>query len=342
MTLVMKRNPDSFAGRQNVIFAAQYRNALFYNSELGKTFKEFGLIELPIYAYGSSLLGEYVLVMRDLKLLRGAKPFNEVMGNQIFGDGCQDIDLAVRKLRALFSRMARVHARYWCDAKLLAYRWLKHGEQRHNSGWGRFVWQQSFDNGAAYWQRAKRVLSSLDARLVALVDRSFAHSSFEQAVRHLETMRFTLIHGDFHASNMFTFDGSEQEGGVDSFRLVDYTEIGLGEPTTDIGQCLISDMHHSFFAQHVQSLLAVYHAALVDAGVADYSLDECRADFARCSIEKWIFMFALMAGWPGMPENLIMYLHDQLLHFVELFGDFDATYKLTNIAYFQATKPLDS
>jgi len=332
LTLVLKRSMTGVQGRTNVLFGEGFRNALFYNSTLGKKVQQANLIELPLYANGSFSRGEFVLVMQDLNRLPDAVPFNKVMGDQIFGSGCADKALRRRHMEKLFRDIAKMHAQFWCDESLMQHTWLKGVQQRAGTLHGKLTYVGALQFVRRYWQQglvraANTPDFRLDPRLKKLIDTTLGNASWANAHKYFQTARFSLTHGDFHASNMFVF------GKNGDFRLVDWTEVGLMEPAVDVAQCVISDLHHSDFEKTVPPLIDIYHRALLDNGVPDYSLKECRADFHRLAIEKWLYFVPLLLGWDAIPIQLNQYFHDQLLNYVELFGDFNGKYNMANLCY---------
>lgn len=93
----------------------------------------------------------------------------------------------------------------------------------------------------------------------------------------------------------------------------------------------MSDLHHTIFAKHGDALLRVYWQALVANGVQDYDFEQCRQDFARGTVERWIYFLTLLADMEGLPEKLVRYFHDQLHQFVLKFGDINATYTFKSV-----------
>lgn len=104
--------------------------------------------------------------------------------------------------------------------------------------------------------------------------------------------------------------------------LVDWSEVGLWEPTTDLGQMLISDLRPDVVRQHAEPLVRHYWETLVavrpDLAEA-YPWTRCWKDFCRATIERWTFLFAVLAGFDGVPGALVTWFHDNLLSFVQTF-----------------------
>lgn len=143
-------------------------------------------------------------------------------------------------------------------------------------------------------------------------------------------MPWTLCHGDFHAGNMFLLPSNQspstekregEEG--DNLVLFDWSEVGPWEPTTDLAQTIISDVKPSLFVKHSEELVKFYWTELIRSGVSEseYSWQTCWAAFCRGGPERWIWVFSIIASLPVMPDMGIQYFHDQLLAFIEAFGD---------------------
>ena len=68
------------------------------------------------------------------------------------------------------------------------------------------------------------------------------------------------------------------------------------------------------------------------AGVngTNFPLDVCWASFVRSSIERWMYLFVLMANW-GVPNNFVQYFHDQLNAFVQAFAPEATSFSLKSI-----------
>lgn len=155
--------------------------------------------------------------------------------------------------------------------------------------------------------------------MIGIMDRSFSESSWDLFQAHVrdKSIPFTLCHGDFHSSNMFV----GQDGRP---FLFDWSEVGPWEPTADLVQIIISDLKPSFFVGKTKKWVEIYWQRLKELGLneQEYSLEECWYSFCRRGPERWIWLFAILCDFPGVPDTLVQYFHDQLLAFIEAHGDF--------------------
>ncbi len=85
--------------------------------------------------------------------------------------------------------------------------------------------------GLAAWNTTKAKFSGaeskvkLSAKLTAVIDASFAATSWAKLQAHLHnpSVPFTLTHGDFHSANMFLLPGEVSPASVCMF---DWSEVG--------------------------------------------------------------------------------------------------------------------
>ncbi|KAI8585863.1 hypothetical protein BDZ88DRAFT_431321 [Geranomyces variabilis] len=345
-TFVLKTSLATTNGRLGTIVAGRVREARLYNAKEG--WVPEGTRPRVWYAWASAFFGEYVMLMEDLAgggdADSRAVDTNMVLGNQIWGvpaaiaarlpewalataDAGERDAGWLRVLTNMFEGVADMHARWWNDPRLLlAANGFKSAEWYRGSG--RIDWELAMDVARRNWARGKVIRAKdgkilLSPKLVAIVDRSLAHADFAHVLAHCRSTPFTLIHGDFHAANQFTvFTSSPSSSSPEECtqRLYDWSEAGPYTPPVDLAQLLISDLPPKFTATHSRELVRAYHARLTHQGI-EYSWDECWTAFCEGGIERWIFVFAIMAGWPAVPGPAIAYFQNQVLAFIEAHGD---------------------
>lgn len=314
---VLKMTRSGFSGRSFVIAAGSDREATFYASARFRNLAAH--IPHVYYTYGSALLGEAVILLEDITT-KPATPLNFVFGNQIWGaPEVKPPRDPVASLETVFVAAAKQHAAFWNEKSLLAEPWLRSADWFHNRG--RKAWEATVQRVRSDWANAKRKAADpkngwkFSDKLIQIIDQSLAHTSWEALQAHIKTMNFTLTHGDFHASNMFLLRDESSE--VDRPVMFDWSEVGPWEPTTDLGQMLISDVKPAIFNAHSKALLRKYWQTLLEHGVSEkeYPWDVCWNSFCRGSAERWIFLFCVLTSFPlGAPA--IQYFHDQLLSFI--------------------------
>lgn len=332
--LILKMSPDGILSRRRVIAGGQYREAMFYASNIAKGLPS-GIIPQVLYSYGSALLGEYTILMKDIKKERSGKVLetNFVFGNQVWGVPTSVASLVpdpLAALEAMYLNAAKLHVAYWNNSSLLRYSWLR-GTNWYN-GKGRDTWELYMEHGRTAWEAGKRAtiqdpLKSVvfSPKLVSIMDKSFEKASWVKLVQRLQDRRnpFTLCHSDFHASNTFLLrDRLYKEDNAisdDALVLFDWAEVGVWEPTADLAQTIISDVSQVLFRKHIRNLLEKYWRRLIEFGVSpdEYSFEMCWKAFLRGGVERWIGLFAYLTSLP-ISGKAIQYFHDQLLAFIEL------------------------
>ncbi|WP_199254269.1 phosphotransferase family protein [Mycolicibacterium mengxianglii] len=85
--------------------------------------------------------------------------------------------------------------------------------------------------------------------------------------------RFSLIHGDYRLDNLlFHPDGSQ-------VWVVDWQTLGVGLPARDLAYFAATSLEPRLRARLDRTLVAEYHQALLDQGVAGYDLETCWHDY---------------------------------------------------------------
>lgn len=332
------------AHRYDMLVAHNHRDALYYGSALEATHHFSGGVR-ALHAAGNAATGDCVILMEDLRSSRpGCLGVNLYMGNQVWGIPAEvAATMAPRTapdlLRVMFRRAAEIHAPYWNDrATLLAppLRWLKATDWYR--GVGAPAWTLAVKATHQSWLKAKAKRAGSDAlpdRLVRIMDASFAATSWEALQARLQdaTIPATLTHGDFHASNALwqpppaAPDGSmpppAADGDDGTLFMVDWAEVGVWEPCTELAQAMISDVRPAVRRAHEDALLALYVDRLRTAPgsrvPADFTVDAARVLYARGGPERWVFFIAILAVMP-LPDAAVKYFADQFLAFVDDHG----------------------
>ncbi|EDQ90883.1 uncharacterized protein MONBRDRAFT_31737 [Monosiga brevicollis MX1] len=273
-----------------------------------------------IYANASAWTGSSCIIMERLGP-DGICGVNMYFGNQCWGvppfaPGAERPYDQVA--RAVMEAQARLHASDWCNPALLhgsEFSWLK--SQGWYTGHGRSQWQAGFEATANSWQRIRKDLANSgtkwDPKLVALIDASMAATTWDSVqafLRGAGGQVFSIVHGDCHASNML-YD-LQRERVV----MVDWSELAVWHPMTDIGQFMISDVTVPVRRQHEKAWVRHYWEQLCANGVQDYTWEQCWQDYRERSLERWILMLVLLVGMP-LPPVAKQYFHDQVAAFAQ-------------------------
>jgi len=319
-SFVLKMSGDSVSERYNNTWQGSHREAFFYNHPYSKHANIPGVV----YAYGSKLLGEYLIITEDVRLRPGFAKVGWVFGNQIWGlpdPPPPFLPDPVDTLRKMFLSSAELHAKFWKSEALLKQHWLR--EANWYSKKSRVVWEMSLDKGRTSWQAIKRSIDEgkigfkFSPKLRDVIDTSFAKASWESMQAHLQNpaLPWTLCHGDYHAGNLIMAEGE--------VLAVDWSQVGVWEPTTDLAQTIISDVKPEVFIKHTRELVRAYWERIIQLGIveSEYPFNLCWESFCRGGPERWIYIIVLMTTIPGLPTKLHKYFHDQLLAFIEAHGD---------------------
>ncbi len=89
-------------------------------------------------------------------------------------------------------------------------------------------------------------------------------------VRDMASGRRTFVHGDYRADNLF-FDLSNG----DDFAVVDWQVCGRSSGLYDVACFLAGSVSSELRRDIERDVLVAYHQTLLEAGVEDYSFDEC-------------------------------------------------------------------
>jgi hypothetical protein len=314
--------------RYDMLVAGNHREAVYYSSDLERLGRFSGGVRV-LHAHSSATSGESVIIMEDLRSARpGALGVNYYCGNQVWGippevKAAMAPQKTERLLQELFAHAADMHGPFWGDATLKASSWLK-GAAWYR-GENRAAWTLAVKVGRQAWEKAKsfRGATVLSPALVGIIDRSFAASSWDRLQTRLHDSRipFTLTHGDFHAANSLWQPPAARDTSSGQLFLVDWSEVGIWEPMTDLGQTMISDVSLEVRRKHERALLRGYWERLTTAPntrvtPAALPFERCWELYARHSPERWIFVFAIMASMRALPDAAMAYFHDQLLAFI--------------------------
>jgi len=181
-----------------------------------------------------------------------------VQGDQLAGCGEREARLAVGALAGL-------HAPSWCDPVWLDFPGIAFG--RPDAA------------GAGGMGEVARM--SADITLEKLGDRMTAddRETFRTAMGLVEPWllaeydRFALLHGDYRLDNML-FDPDRTRVSV-----VDWQTLGVGLPARDLAYFTATSLNSRLRASIEEDLVADYHRALSDCGVADYDRETCWRDY---------------------------------------------------------------
>lgn len=251
---------------------------------------------------------------------------NHMLGNQIFRTIQKTTDQSkLEMIRRMYRTAADWHAFYWNDTTLLENSWMR------NANWwfgnDRQYWELSIKASYDGWCALKQHSIVFPPGFVEMMDQSYRQSSFDHTVRFLQQNGpFTLTHGDFHAANMMM---NEQTSLI---KLLDWSEVGPWEPTTDLAQTIISDVPTKLFPNIEAILRNDYYDYLIQNKNITYAWEDCRRRFAESGMERWIWVLGIM-GMFDCPVVLYQYFVDQMEAFRHTFCPEKDSFYLTTCGY---------
>jgi aminoglycoside phosphotransferase (APT) family kinase protein len=181
-----------------------------------------------------------------------------VQGDQLAGCGEQEARLAVNALAGL-------HAPSWCDPVWLNFPGLAFRRPDAAGAGGM---------GEVARMSAEITLEKLGERMTA-EDRETFRTAMGLVEPWLlaEYNRFALLHGDYRLDNML-FDPDRTRVSV-----VDWQTLGVGLPARDLAYFTATSLNSRLRASIEEDLVADYHRALSDCGVAGYDRETCWRDY---------------------------------------------------------------
>jgi hypothetical protein len=245
-------------------------------------------------------------------------------------------------LQQIFEAAAELQAPRWNDPSLLENdaSWLKGRD--YYCGEGRADWESAVELAKSSWARvrAQVPLSDADASssvssvtdscgvrwspfLVRLLDATMQRASwsaFQQRIADKHAP-FTLTHGDFHCGNMMYRHRStgveDKKRNAFDLWLLDWSEVGVFEPTADLGQLMISDVAPALRKSCEEQVVHAYWSRLVQCGVDanEYPFVQCWREYGRSGAERWCWLLPVLASYHYAP--MTQYFHDQMLAFVQ-------------------------
>lgn len=197
--------------------------------------------------------GHFVLVLEDMAPARGGDPLTPQV---------DDVRMAIPYL-------ARFHARWWAHPRLRTFGWIVHPESEayriRVAGL-----QQAF--GGALGVVRQRLGEAFPPVLAHAGERMLAN--WTDFIASRQTATPTLVHRDFHAQQIFY---PSAQGG--RFAVFDWQTIAIGRGAEDLARLVSTGLTTADRLEHENLCVAMYHAELVHAGVAGYSLEQCRDEF---------------------------------------------------------------
>ncbi|KYQ92227.1 hypothetical protein DLAC_07074 [Tieghemostelium lacteum] len=327
---IIKTCKENYDAIKTAIGFGMGREGIFYS--LNKGTNKSVQYHLPqiYYATGSAYYGNYLIIMDNLSgdFVSGSK----LLGNQCWGP-VNDIPSSFidsldryHLIKNIYETIAKLHANHWRDFKLLDIPYLKNRDILSGGQNARVPWEASLRSLDTLWKsQAKKVFLSIgddklehSDQLIQLMEKMLSESTFESFqskfnIQNIET-GFTMTHGDFHAANLLI----STKNPLSNFHLIDWSEVGIFCPFTDIAQFCISNIPIDFRREHEESLFKCYYEALVSNNTKIdrdiFTLQKCYNRYKVGGIERWLQFITMMA--PALPENANIFFHNQVSTFI--------------------------
>ncbi|KAL3686140.1 hypothetical protein R1sor_004162 [Riccia sorocarpa] len=255
-SIVVKQGKGHFQARLYARYSGSAREAIFYQTLVPKHGILLSCVPEIYYSRGDLRSGECIIVMEDLK--DEVVPSGHLLGNQCWGEVPIPIELEMvsqdEVLRTIFMKMADIHVHFWRSRTLLMHDWLKGVSWR--KGVGKLSWEVAMCNMRNRWSRL-RDKSVFTPLLRDTIDGLLERTSWSrwQKLNDITSpdTPFTLVHGDFHANNiLFRIENREPRT-----VFVDWSEVGIGCPFTELAQFMISNATIEFRRAHERDLWKV-------------------------------------------------------------------------------------
>ena len=206
---------------------------------------------------------EFVLMMEDLA------PAEQ--GDQMKG-------VTLDQARTVLGEAAKLHASHWDDAAIDEMPWVNFTTAAPGNATPSDTVQQ-------LWQGFReRYGSRVDAECTEIGNAfSARHESYQFGYRGPRC----LTHNDYRPDNMMF---ASARGGY-PVAVVDWQSLGLGCGAVDVSYFLGGALLRDVRRAEEEKLLAFYLGELKAQGVADYSLEQLRHDYARHSFQLFFTAF---------------------------------------------------
>jgi thiamine kinase-like enzyme len=308
-------------------FTGSLREALFY--QFMDSDDTLGVMPTIYYSQAVTETGEYVIVMEDLS--GTTVPGGHLFGNQCWGKVELPSDVEqnpVKILEVLFKHAAQMHAKYWRDKKLLKHSWLRNVDYLNGSD--KDKWEFSMYQIQEKWENLMSIVKNNQTtvkwsdKLINEMNFALRRTNWKAYQKTFNIKKpktaFTLCHGDFHAGNVLW--SNDQQHCKTPFYLVDWAEVGVQCPFTDLAQFVIGNVSIDVRRKHEEELFNIYHKQLIESGVdaETFPLEVCWYRYKSGGIERWLQMLTILASIDGLQDSAIQWFHDQVSAFIEDHG----------------------
>jgi hypothetical protein len=211
--------------------------------------------------------GDFVLLLEDLA--------PACCGDQVGGCTIEQAELSLREL-------AKFHAAWWNNPKLLDYSWLPETNETVRAETAQANYQQA-------WVPFVENFGKLVPPDALAVGEQFG-SRVVQIMGQLSGKPYTIMHGDYRLDNLFF---ATPEGG-DPLTVIDWQIISRGRGIFDVAYFMTGTLPVEERRAKEMDLLRLYHETLVAHGVTDYPLDQLMQDYRAAILFCWLYVVIVL------------------------------------------------
>ena len=178
---------------------------------------------------------------------------------------------------AAIDQLVRLHAPVWNDPALREHEWLS-APERTQALFGLC--------GPAMPAFKERFGERVSPEHMALAERLAPKAALYP--ERAWSGPLVVMHGDYRLDNLMFADGDD---GLEA-KVIDWQSARIGPPLIDHGIYLSSCLSIEDRREHQEALLRRYHEGLTDAGVEDFSFEDCMESYRQGSL----YVFLLSVG----------------------------------------------
>eukprot|EP00605_Chrysophyceae_sp_TOSAG23-4_P001234 GSChrysophyteH1.ASY1.ANO1.1345.1 assembled CDS len=330
--ILLKKSPTGTSSMR--VAAGTAREALFY-SEFAENLRPH--VSKAFWSYADMKTGEMAILMECIHdcipsgtFFGPANPNNWGLVDGKIDDLCKGNPNALIVTEKAFAIYARMHAKYWRPSYLLKderYFWLN-GHDRLN-GAGRENFHTTHEISRAAWLAMVPAITDgshyvkWDAHLVKCLTVSFSKINWDAYQKALQVRPYSLVHGDAHPHNFLWAEHRTENAHL---KLIDFEMIGLGSPSQELGQYLISHMEPPLRKENERKLVEDYYQQvrkhLEDkegdtVEIGDYTFESCWQEYIDGGFGRWAWFVGGFDVFFGGEKNssCCQFFHDQLAAF---------------------------
>ena len=209
--------------------------------------------------------------------------------------------------KLVFEDVATTHAKYWGVTNLTSDARTKLKYTSWMNGESREEWEASLMACRLAWNKVDK--SSMSKRVITFITTCLERATFDRAAKRMNNRPKTLVHGDFHAKNIFWNDNRRR------VTMIDFSEVGIGNPMCDLGQYVISDVETEVRRIHEEEVLRAYWDKLTSSGVDpnEYPFTQCWESYKQDGLDRFVWFFPVLSYFGWAPK----FFHDQIDGFLK-------------------------